>query len=93
MEHLWMRRGLNDEYTEYDDFAVAAEALRAVGLVTLDRWRVHGFESGNLKDENYVSLFWGDEDAALERAMTEYEKHRFVAAFVAEVDRVGDQIS
>ena len=74
---LWMRLGDTDEYHRYDDIEGVAEAMREAS--------VHGpFKMGHPMSKgmlyapgyeacNYISLFWGDEDAEFVRTLTKEE--------------------
>lgn len=66
---LWLRIGDGGEYEKFgDDFDALADALYE-GSVPADgfAWRADGtgFETPNYPGQNYVSLFWGDEQGNL----------------------------
>lgn len=74
-ELLWLRVGDADTYTGYDDLYAVADVLTCYfGVHGVDCWRSHGFEYGDLKNANYVSLYWGDDDAQLIRDLNDHEK-------------------
>ena len=77
---LWMRLGDTAEYHRYDDIEGVTEAMREAS--------VHGpFKAGHpmskgmlhapgYEADNYISLFWGDEDAEWVCGITKSEMKR-----------------
>jgi|GEM_PF-1997322 len=81
MEYVWIRMGDMGGYEKFDS---PYDAGKEVGLYYLDR--VDDFEfiemgisiSPGYTGMNYISLFWGDEDAQPTRDLSEEEKAEFL---------------
>ncbi len=71
---LWLRVGDGGDYDEYGSnmFAVAS-ALTNYDLGGNIAARPGGFTSGNYQGDNYVSLYWGDDEGNLDRSLTDDE--------------------
>lgn len=76
LSQVWMRLGDNADYEKYDD---AYEAGTEVGyryessgeLPYVEKYGKYGVQiSPGFIGFNYVSLFWGDDDAQPEKALT-----------------------
>ena len=77
-ERLWIRLGDNADYEECgSDFGALAELLEMFNVSQDDmQWRTDGmgFQTESFYGNNYVSLFWGDEDAQPIRGLTRQEQ-------------------
>ncbi len=67
MDRLWTRLGDAGEYEEWgSDLAAVAEVLLEVGIEPHEMRQVRGgFVCPGFEQANYVSLYWGDEEANL----------------------------
>lgn len=94
-ELLWMRVGDMGNYHHHDqDIQGAADHLIEVGfgaqvlrgvwtgqeLIEGIGWRKGGIEIGLYDGNNYVSLYWGDEDSDMDRDLDRKEQTTFVKA-------------
>lgn len=71
---LWLRLGDNAEYNEFDDIDSLRDFLLECGIGTDEiEPRDGGFTTPMFEAENYVSLYWGDDDADFERDLNEDE--------------------
>ena len=76
-EQLWIRLGDNAEYENFDGIDEIASYIS--GFMDMDevdtiRSYNHGIASEpNFSDRNYISLFWGDNDAQISRDLTSEE--------------------
>ena len=68
---VWLRLGDNSDYESFDSpfdagFTIGG-VLSVVGAPVVDtkevRYRPMGIEVGGFAENNYISLFWGDDDA------------------------------
>ena len=85
MEKLWIRMGDNDDYNEESspyDAGVQVSSLiwdenkpEASDIVWRDRYGVDVHPV--FSDCNYISLFWGDDDAQPIRQLSKEEKAAF----------------
>ena len=83
MEHLWIRLGDMGEYETFgQDFDAAGLALREGGVRPPLQWFVSGvgFQCGGYEGHDYVSCFWGDDDANMTRPLDQQEQERLAAA-------------
>jgi len=63
--NIWVRLGDADNYHACNDLADLSDALLGIQQNWVGiRWRHGGLEARGFKSCNYVSLYWGDEDAA-----------------------------
>jgi hypothetical protein len=63
-DRIWVRLGDQGEYEDFDTLEDAAEYLSIeFGIKEVDRWVEKGFEGGGYTGGNYVSIYWGDDDA------------------------------
>lgn len=84
---VWMRMGDNDDYHDFDGpFSAGSELgsyLSEVGTEKFKagdiRWRGKGLEIDGFTNYNYISLFWGDEDAQDSQELSKADKTQFVA--------------
>jgi len=60
---LWVRVGDAGEYERYDDLYDAIEYLNELRVGKITRWVQAGFETENYHGHDYVSIFYGDDDA------------------------------
>ena len=68
---LWVRAGDCDNYNDFDDLQEVAEYLSEMGATSpLNRCNEYGVTSPEFRGKNYISLFWGDDDAQPTRSMT-----------------------
>lgn len=79
-EQIWLRVGDAGYYENYDDIPAAAEALNEYGIDGVDGWVRGGFEFGPARGHDYISCYWGDEDADLIRELNEQEKTELAKA-------------
>jgi len=85
-DKVWMRMGDTDDYHDFDDpFSAGSELgsyLSETGTKTFNgsdiRWRGLGLEIGGFAGYNYISLFWGDNDAQKSQALSAKDKIQFV---------------
>jgi hypothetical protein len=86
---VWVRLGDSAEYEKYDDATEAAHYIAGV-LAESDpqappfqiRWTdPPGIEVGGFTGQNYISLYWGGNDASFEYKLTVEERREFEAAF------------
>lgn len=83
---VWMRMGDSDEYHYYDSpfdagydlgghlSETGTEEFKASDI----SWRNMGLEVDGFTGYNYVSLFWGDDDAQNPRELSSRDKAQFV---------------
>ena len=68
---LWVRAGDGDNYNAFDGFQEVADYLSEMGAtVPLERCNEYGVTSPEFRGQNYISLFWGDDDAQPIRSLT-----------------------
>ena len=61
---LWMRVGDGGGYEEIESAQEVADALGPLGVGTVERYGEFGIQGdGFLGPYNYISLYWGDDDA------------------------------
>lgn len=74
-ELVWVRAGDADEYNEFDSIAEAGEYLYAFKPCgPLERSIKYGLADDDCyTGQNYISLFWGDKDAAPLREISDDE--------------------
>jgi len=63
VQYLWVRVGDADDYNHFDDLAEAAEYMAQFGLVHVWRKFKYGVDAEGFTGNNYISLFYGDEEA------------------------------
>jgi hypothetical protein len=62
--NLWVRVGDGDSYNPFDGVQEVSEYLAEMGAtVPLERYNRFGVTRPEYKGRNYISLFWGDDDA------------------------------
>ncbi len=73
--NLWIRCGDADNYNAFgDDFDAAADYLQTLGVIgPLVRRGRYGVCAAGFTDWNYISFYWGDQDAQPERELTHDE--------------------
>ena len=72
---LWIRLGDGGEYESFgDDFDALADAITESGITEIRNWIVGGFQTDAFDGYNYVSLYWGDDDANLLRQLANTER-------------------
>lgn len=84
---VWLRMGDNADYLDFDDpFSAGSEVggyLAETGTEKFKvgdiRWREKGLEVGGFTNYNYISLFWGDNDAQDSQKLSKADKAQFVA--------------
>jgi hypothetical protein len=68
---LWVRAGDSDNYNAFDGFQEVADYLAEMGATDrLERCNEYGVTSPEYRGNNYISLFWGDDDAQPSRPLT-----------------------
>lgn len=83
---IWMRMGDNDDYHDFDNSYEAGyevgSYLDTAGYKASDvkniRWQEHGLQVGGFTGMNYISLFWGDDDAQDAKPLSKADKGEFV---------------
>lgn len=76
---VWSRLGDNAKYQSHDNPHTAGLELRHVVDRTDIRFREDGIVTGAYKGRNYISLYWGDEDAQWFAEFNESDKLDFIA--------------
>ncbi len=78
---LWMRLGDNGEYNEFgSDLDAVADVLIEAGVGPEIFQRHGGIHADGYSGCNYISLYWGDDDAEHERDLTDGEFDRISGA-------------
>jgi hypothetical protein len=68
---LWVRAGDGDNYNDFDGLQEVADYLSEMGATGPLEWANDlGVSSPEFRGKNYVSLFWGDDDAQPIRSLT-----------------------
>lgn len=68
---LWVRAGDADNYNAFDGFQEVADYLAEMGATfPLEWFNEYGVTSPEYRGQNYISLFWGDDDAQPIRPLT-----------------------
>jgi hypothetical protein len=71
---LWVRAGDADNYNAFDGFQEVADYLADMGATGPLEWcNEYGVTSPEYRGQNYISLFWGDDDAQPTRSLTDAE--------------------
>lgn len=72
---VWMRIGDGGDYEAFDDLQDASECLaELMPEGKLSRCCQYGFTDGvEFTGQNYISLYWGDDDAEPVRDLTDKE--------------------
>jgi hypothetical protein len=61
---LWVRAGDGDNYNDFDGLEEVADYLAEMGATDpLERCDKYDVTSPEYRGHNYISLFWGDDDA------------------------------
>lgn len=60
---IWVRLGDADNYNRFDDLADAAEYMALVGVKHVRRCQKYGVTANGFTGLNYISLFFGDDEA------------------------------
>lgn len=63
MQLVWVRLGDADTYNRFDDLAEAADYMALFGVKHVWRCQRFGVEAKGLTGQNYISLYFGDEEA------------------------------
>jgi hypothetical protein len=64
-KQLWIRVGDGGDYESFDDIASAVEYLNELRVGMVEAW-IHagtGFTTPNYWGNDYISCFWGDDNA------------------------------
>jgi len=73
---LWVRAGDADSYNAFDGFQEVADYLVEMGATDcLERCNKYGVTSPGYRGNNYISLFWGNDDAQPSRPLTTAEQN------------------
>lgn len=85
--NLWIRCGDADSYNAFgDDLDAAVDYLQMLGVTgPLVRCERYGVCAPGFTNWNYISLFWGDDDAQPERELTDGEVEAMNAQLSNEV--------
>lgn len=70
---LWLRIGDTGEYEEFDSLDDALEYLNALGVGQVEGWQQYGFVTPNYHGQDYISIFWGEQDANPRRDLNDAE--------------------
>lgn len=60
---LWARVGDGGDYEPFPTIDECIEYLNMLSVGKIERWGCWGFETPNYWGRDYVSLFWGTENA------------------------------
>jgi hypothetical protein len=72
---IWVRAGDGDNYNGFDGIHETADYLAEMGATDpLERCNEYGVTSPEFRGNNYISLFWGDDDAQPIRSLTTDER-------------------
>jgi len=87
---LWVRAGDGDNYNAFAGLQEVAEYLAEMGATGLLEWcNEYGVTSAEYRGHNYISLFWGDDNARPIRSLTNEEHNRVNLSLEAIVDCEG----
>jgi hypothetical protein len=77
---LWLRLGDNDDYNEFgEDFSALRDWLLECRIDFDEINPIRGgFTTPIFDAENYVSLYWGDDDADFERDLNKDEWNNLI---------------
>ena len=68
---LWTRAGDGDNYHDFDGLQEVADYLAEMGATAPLEWRNDfGVSSPEFRGKNYISVYWGDDDAQPIRSLT-----------------------
>ena len=68
---LWVRAGDSDNYNDFDGLQEVADYLAEMGATgPLELCNEYGVSSPEYRGNNYISLFWGDDEAQPIRSLT-----------------------
>ena len=71
---LWVRAGDGDNYNDFDGLQEVVDYLAEMGATGPLEWcNEYGVTSPEFRGHNYISLFWGDDDAQPTRSLTDAE--------------------
>ncbi len=77
-EQLWIRVGDNGDYEPFDGLNEAIEYLNDLQVGQVDHWIDGGpgigFATPNYHGFDFISCFWGDNDAQLTRSLNAQER-------------------
>lgn len=76
---FWMRLGDGGEYTSFGDIQELEDELRyydeELGIGPVTQWTQYGFLTPEYKGNNYISIYFGDEEAQPLRELSPREKY------------------
>jgi hypothetical protein len=68
---LWVRAGDGDNYNDFDGLQEVADYLAEMGATGPLEWANDlGVSSPEFRGKNYISVYWGDDDAQPIRPLT-----------------------
>ncbi len=71
MPKIWVRAGDSDNYNEFDGLQEVTDYLGEMGATGPLEWcNEYGVTGPEFRGDNYISLFWGDNDAQPIRSLT-----------------------
>jgi len=78
-KYIWIRLGENGTYEWFEkDFSALAKYLVDMGITQISRWFTrdggHGFVTPEFNGRDYVSCYWGDNDAQFEEDLSDKYK-------------------
>jgi hypothetical protein len=89
METLWLRLGDCAEYESFgtnEEGALAdtnfVEALIEANVGKVDHWLQYGLVTENFQGSNYISIYWGDENADALKSLDDAEKEYIENALI-----------
>jgi hypothetical protein len=83
-EGFWLRFGDNDEYTTCDSIEEVAELFHDKEIEGPLERAVGGVFAPGYEGSNYISLYWGNENADLARPLSDEEYAQLVRLVVVE---------
>jgi len=82
---LWYRLGDAGEYeTADEDFDALGLALFEAGVrgADIDSWTELGLRAPGFEGQNYISLYWGDDEGGPLRALDEHDRRNVHDAII-----------
>ena len=80
--NLWIRMGDNSDYENFGaDLFDLVDSLKEYNLGKFLFWRINGgFETENFQGGNYISIFWGNNNAQFEEEITKFQREAIEVA-------------
>jgi hypothetical protein len=84
--HVWVRVGDGGDYARFDDLDDAVAYLNELSVGKVNAWVSSGFATPNYWGHDYISCYWGDEQADMESLLLPdeqaYLEDRLVEAYL-----------